>query len=167
MQKPESFIEIFLQPGEVFFGDSTTRIRTILGSCVSITFWHPIKLMGGMTHIMLPERGKLNHAHEFVLDGKYADEAMRLMLNEIKSAGTQPSEYEVKLFGGGDMFSKNTKKVKNLIGEKNAFAAIALLNQYGFLINAKHFGGLGHRSIIFDIWSGHVWVRHSPILPSH
>lgn len=161
MKKPDSFIEIFLQPGEVFFGDSTTRIRTILGSCVSITFWHPTKLLGGMTHIMLPQRGKLNPPNELVLDGKYADEAMRLILDEIKSAGTQPSEYQVKLFGGGDMFSKSPSSDKHHIGVKNTSAATALINQYGFLLHAKHFGGLGHRSIIFDVWSGYVWVRHS------
>ena len=137
MQKPESFIEIFLQPGEVFFGDSTTRIRTILGSCVSITFWHPTKLMGGMTHIMLPERGKLKQAHELVLDGKYADEAMRLMLDEIESAGTQPSEYQVKLFGGGDMFSKNTTIDKNLIGEKKRFRSNSVIKSTWFFDQCK------------------------------
>ncbi|MDH4285030.1 MAG: hypothetical protein OEV35_06905, partial [Gallionellaceae bacterium] len=27
---------------------------------------------------------------------------------------------------------------------------------------AEHMGGTGHRNIFFDIWSGHVWVRHQP-----
>ncbi len=39
-------MDIFLQPGELYFGDSDTCIRTVLGSCVSLTFWHP-KLLGG------------------------------------------------------------------------------------------------------------------------
>jgi chemotaxis protein CheD len=160
MQKPDSYIDIFLQPGEIFFGDNSTRIRTILGSCVSITFWHPTKLIGGMTHIMLPARRKRNLIGAQFLDGKYADEAVRLMLNEIECAGTHPREYQVKLFGGGDMFSKNTSSDQNHIGIKNTLAATELLNQYGFSLHAKHFGGLGHRSIIFDIWSGYVWVRH-------
>jgi chemotaxis protein CheD len=161
MQKPDSYIEIFLQPGEIYFGDNTTRIRTILGSCVSMTFWHPTKLIGGMTHIMLPERGKRNRNDVQCLDGKYADEAVRLMLNEMACAGTHACEYQVKLFGGGDMFSKNNALDKHHIGVKNTLAATALLNQHGFSLHAKHFGGSGHRSIIFDIWSGYVWVRHS------
>jgi len=34
-------LEIFLHQGEVYFGDRDTRIRTVLGSCVAITMWHP------------------------------------------------------------------------------------------------------------------------------
>jgi len=166
MQKPESYVEIFLQPGELYFGDYATRIRTILGSCISITFWHPVKLIGGMTHIMLPERGNLGRKKEVVLDGKYADEAIRLMLSEIKSTGADPSEFQVKLFGGGDMFSKYTASDNQHIGTKNTIAAKQLLNEYGFLLHARHLGGHGHRSIIFDIWSGYVWVRHDGATPS-
>jgi chemotaxis protein CheD len=32
-------------------------IRTVLGSCVSITLWHPVKRVGGMCHFLLPTRG--------------------------------------------------------------------------------------------------------------
>ncbi len=166
MKKPDSVIEVFLQPGEHFFGNHETRLRTILGSCVSMTFWHPTKLIGGMCHIMLPKRSETNHSKVHALDGKYADEALTLMMQEISNAGTHPREYQVKLFGGGDMFSKSkyTESQKVHIGEKNIVAAEALLKQNGFLLHAKNLGGLGHRSIIFDIWSGYVWVKHSQIL---
>ena len=50
MKKPQSVIEIFLQPGELWFGDEQTRIRTILGSCVAVTLWHPGRRIGGMCH---------------------------------------------------------------------------------------------------------------------
>ncbi len=164
MHKPESYIDIFLQPGEFFFGDSETRIRTILGSCVSMTFWHPINLVGGMTHIMLPTRGSEKHKDELTLDGKYADEALKLILSEIKKTGTHPREYQVKLFGGGDMFSKSTALEKQHIGIKNIIATKSLLEKNGFSLHAKHIGGLGHRNIIFDIWSGYVWVRYKAVI---
>jgi len=45
-EKPPFVIDIFLQPGELYFGDRHTRIRTVLGSCVSVVFWHPEKLLG-------------------------------------------------------------------------------------------------------------------------
>jgi chemotaxis protein CheD len=166
MKKPDGVIEVFLQPGEYFFGDHETRLRTVLGSCVSITFWHPTKLIGGMCHIMLPERSEAKHSKVHALDGKYADEALTLIMQEINNAGTHPREYQVKLFGGGDMFSisKYTDAQKVHIGEKNIVAAEALLKQNGFLLQAKNLGGVGHRSIIFDIWSGYVWVKHSSTL---
>ncbi|MCK6396767.1 MAG: chemotaxis protein CheD, partial [Zoogloea sp.] len=91
-------IDIFLQPGEVYFGDRGTRIRTVLGSCVSITFWHPRLLLGGMCHIMLP--GRIGKAPDEP-DGRYADEAVSLLVDEMRAAGTQPRDYQAKLFGGG------------------------------------------------------------------
>ncbi len=59
-------IDVFLQPGDVYFGDRHTRLRTILGSCVSITLWHPQRLLGGMCHFILPARpaaGTLDGPH--------------------------------------------------------------------------------------------------------
>jgi chemotaxis protein CheD len=103
MLEPEYFIEIFLQPGDFYFGDVNTRIRTILGSCVSITIWHPTRMIGGMCHYLLPSRPKKSDS---ALDGHYADEAMKMFLQEVKAARTHPAEYRVKVFGGGNMFQK-------------------------------------------------------------
>lgn len=99
--KPEHIIEIFLQPGELYFGDRNTRIRTILGSCVSLVFWHPKRLTGGMCHYMLPSR---MHGSRAGLDGRYGDEAIALMLKEIHASGADPRDFRVRLFGGGNMF---------------------------------------------------------------
>ena len=35
-----------------------------------------------------------------------ADDAMKMFLQEIKAAGTSACEYQAKIFGGGNMFSK-------------------------------------------------------------
>lgn len=163
MHKPAHVIEIFLQPGEVYFGERDTRIRTLLGSCVAVTVWHPGLLLGGMCHYMLPKHpaGKRGAP-----DGRYADEAMELMMREIRNAGTRPSEYQVKLFGGGHMFSACQAVSEDHVGAKNIEMARALMKQHGFSSCAEHLGGAGHRKIFFDIWSGHVWVRHQPPVAS-
>jgi hypothetical protein len=68
LHKPEFFIDIFLQPGEFYFGDHETRIRTLLGSCVAITMWHPRLRIGGMCHYLLPmHRGRSGKTE---LDGR-------------------------------------------------------------------------------------------------
>ncbi|MDX8400908.1 MAG: chemotaxis protein CheD [Gallionellaceae bacterium] len=159
MKKPAHAIEIFLQPGEVYFGDRDTRIRTLLGSCVAIVMWHPELLIGGMCHYMLPKHpgGK-----RVPLDGRYAEEAMELMLHEIHKAGTLPGEYQVKLFGGGHMFSKRQAPSADHVGAKNVEMARKLMKLHGFTTCAEHLGGVGHRNIFFDIWNGHVWLRHQP-----
>lgn len=168
--KPKHVLEIFLQPGEVYFGDENTRIRTLLGSCISITLWHPKRRIGGMCHYMLPSRGGNGSPSP---DGRYADEVMVLFLRELAMAKTAPAEYEVKLFGGGNMFPQAAKWRKGRptsmlprsdsesISYKNIEKGRTLMEKQGFKIKTEHVGGNGRRHIIFDIWSGHVWVRQS------
>lgn len=162
MQFSSDAIDIFLNPGEVFFGDSSVRLRTLLGSCVAITAWHPRLLVGGMCHYMLPARrkGKINH-----LDGRYADEAVLLLLKEALRNQTNPYDYEVKVFGGGNMFlRKPGEKVAALnVADRNVIAAQELLIRHGFCAAAEHLGGEGHRNIIFDIATGDVWVKQEPV----
>lgn len=150
-------IDIFLQPGDVYFGDRDTRIRTVLGSCVSITFWHSRLLLGGMCHYMLPER---NGFAEGFRDGRYADEAISLLVDEMRAAGTQPHDYETKIFGGGRMFSFNSGRGPLDIGNRNIETGRRLLRGYGLEPASEHLAGVGHRSLIFDVASGGVWVRH-------
>ena len=153
---PSHVIDIFLQPGDHYFGDSDTRIRTLLGSCVSITMWHPQLLVGGMCHYMLPTRTRRGST----LNGKYADEALQLMINEAKLIGTVPREYQIKLFGGGNMFPNAEKQLVTHVGLKNAEAGRALLKQHNLTINAENLGGEGHRNLFFEVWSGDVWMQH-------
>lgn len=152
-------IDIFLQPGEVYFGDRGTRIRTVLGSCVSITFWHPRLLLGGMCHFMLPER---NGDAAGQPDGRYADEAINLLADEMRAAGTRMSDYQAKLFGGGRMFPLAAGNGALDIGNRNIEMGRRLLRRHGIEPVREHLAGMGHRSIVFDVASGDVWVRHMP-----
>lgn len=159
MDKSAHSIDIFLPPGEVYFGERDTRIRTLLGSCVAIVMWHPRLLVGGMCHYMLP---KQHEKKQGTLDGRYADEAMELMLREIRNTGTRPCEYQVKLFGGGHMFSAHQAMSRDHVGARNVEVARRLIKLHGFSSCAEQLGGIGHRNIIFEIWNGRVWVRHQP-----
>lgn len=152
-------IDIFLQPGEFYFGDRHTRIRTLLGSCVSIVMWHRQRLIGGMCHYVLPSR---HGPADGTLDGRYAEEAMELFMREIRLARTRPEDYEVKLFGGGNMFPQHKKRAGCTdVPTKNVTAARALIERYSLKLMAENLGGEGHRHIIFDIGSGDTWMRRA------
>lgn len=156
----DSRMEIYLLPGELHFAGAETRIHTVLGSCVSIALWHPHTRNGGMCHFMLPSRGKPPQGN---LDGRYADEAMTLMLRELNASGAHPSACQVKLFGGGNMFGGERGESSFDVARANIEAARVLLSQAGFAINGEDVGGFGHRRIIFDLADGHVWVRHEKL----
>ena len=110
------------------------------------------------------------------LDGRYAEEAMQLFLREIRSSKSHPSEYQLKVFGAGNMFSHDPPKTackpygtreeiqaSTNVACKNIAIARSLATLHGFTIEAENLGGVSHRQVIFDIWSGHVWVRHAKV----
>jgi chemotaxis protein CheD len=148
--------EIFLHPGEHFVGDANYRVRTLLGSCVSITLWHPGKCIGAMSHFLLPSRGARRIDN---FDGHFGDEAMWLMLRELARAGVAPPECEAKIFGGGDMFPLNHGAGCLNVGKANGEAAQRLLRGYAIPVISECLYGEGHRQVIFDIATGHVWSR--------
>ncbi len=162
MTKPGHVVEVFLQPGEICFGDEHTRIRTLLGSCVAITLWHPGRGIGGMCHYILPSRGACRNKP--ALNGRYGDEALQMLLNEIRSQHGDPTAFEAKLFGGGYMFAGPPASVDApaQVQTRNVDAGHALLAQHGIKVKAHHLGGNGHRQVIFDICSGDVWMKQVP-----
>ncbi len=154
--------ERFLLPGEWHFG-SGGRIRTLLGSCVAVTFWHPALRMGGMCHFVLPTSGG---APSRDLDGRYGDQAVALMVAAAQRTTPRLLEYRVGLYGGGRMFDGLPREDVHDVGQRNIEAAHRLLAQHGLLISDRHCGGPGHRNIALDLDNGAVCVRHSQLTPS-
>lgn len=152
MYNPDGVIEVLLQPGDLYFGDRRTRIRTLLGSCVSLVLWHRGERIGGMCHYMLPSRRHPGSR----LDGRYADEALHLLLERIRASGSQPQDYRISLFGGGNMFGELCQRN---IGQSNVRAGLELLAAHGLKCHERHAGGDGYRNLIFDVCSGHIALR--------
>lgn len=154
-KNPEDIFEVYLHPGEWHFGDEDTRIKTLLGSCVSFTLWHPERKVGGMCHYMLPSRESKPPKGQ--LDGKYATEALELLIMEIEKENTRPRDYIAKVFGGGSMLDLTGIN----INERNIEIARKLVKHYGFQMEGECLGGVGHRNVVFDVWSGEVWLKKS------
>jgi chemotaxis protein CheD len=155
---PSAPPEVILQPGEYFVGGGM-RVRTLLGSCVSITLWHPRRRIGAMSHFVLADRGG---ARRGTPDARYGNEALALMMAELALLKVAPEECEGKIFGGGDMFPEQASRMAGMagVGRRNGEAAWALLEASGVKVVSQHLYGDGHRQIIFDLDTGHVWVRH-------
>ena len=109
-------------------GDASFVVRTLLGSCVSITLWHARRQFGAMSHFLLSSRSPLNRTGAVgverrrsgtELDGKYADEVLVLMLDQLKDAGIKGIECQAKIFGGGNMFAHRRMEDHLDIGKKN------------------------------------------------
>lgn len=158
MTRHPNMIDIFLLPGEYFVGGPEYRIRTLLGSCVSITLWHPVRRIGTMSHFLLSAR---NSASEEGLNSRYGEEALALMLAELRAMGVDPAECQAKIFGGSKMFPGLEDRKAGNIGRQNGEVARRLLRAHGIPVVSESLYGVGHRNIIFDVSSGNVWSRQA------
>ncbi|SNT10901.1 chemotaxis protein CheD [Noviherbaspirillum humi] len=157
-----STIDIFLQPGEYFVGGEDFSIRTLLGSCVSITLWHPRLRIGAMSHYLLPAPLNMRCGAP---DARYGEDAMALMAAELQRLGAALQECEGKIFGGASMFPEQ-RDINFQIGRRNGETARRLLQAHGIPVVSQSLYGEGHRQIVFDIATGHVWSRQVKPTPA-
>lgn len=148
-----SGIDIFLHPGDWYFGAGDTRILTTLGSCIAVSLWHPQLQMGGMCHYMLPGTAQPGDA----LNARYGEDALQLMVAEVRRLRSNPGDYEAKLFGGASMFDVGPGG--SSVARRNISAAERLEERYNLNVVARSLGGCGYRQLVFNIANGDVWVR--------
>lgn len=152
MRVPEANDACLLQ-GEWFFG-AGRAIYTLLGSCVAVTVWHPSRRIGGMCHFVLPNGPR----SQIDMNPRYADGALRALATEIQRVGLINSEFEVGLFGGGNMFS-NSEFGAYDIGKRNVDAGRRILLASEFRIAREQTGGKVYRQVHLDLTTGHILVR--------
>lgn len=156
--------KVVLHAGNYCFENAGTHVHTLLGSCVSITLFHPIRKIGGMCHFALPYNIETQRSR---LNPRYGDDCMTLFLRSIKRTNTQLKDYQAKIFGGGNMYEKHpvvdfSAEQTRAVGEKNVVAAFSLLTQHNIDIQVAHVGEFGYRRIVFDVTTGEVWVKFVP-----
>ena len=148
--------EIFLLPGEFYFGNEYKNIKTLLGSCVAITMWSPRLKLGGMCHYKLPRRLTNSSTR---LDGNYGEEAMLLFMQNMSRYMLRPENMVVGVFGAGNMFDQQIKTDEKSIGVQNIRLAHQLLAKLRFTIAHESLGGNVSRKIAFDTVRGKVKVQ--------
>jgi chemotaxis protein CheD len=162
----------FLSAGDFHFGPGPLQVRTLLGTCVAITLWHPARHIGGMCHFVQPRRTGA-HSTERLPAGRYADEVMGLFADRLRATGTAPAQYVVKVFGGGNMFPDRMANVDcrrdactergrascRTVGCQNIRIARELQRAGGYSIAAENVGGHGSLQLLFDLGTGAVAVK--------
>ena len=144
-----------LMPGELFFGEKVPVLRTLLGSCVAVTLWHPGRRIGGMCHYLLP--GRTRGAGQ-ARDGKFGDEALSMMADALRRAGTKPSDYEARLYGGADTMPDLPRSMK-YVGERNIETGWRLIDELGFRLVDVDVGDCVPRVVIMSLLTGAVEMK--------
>lgn len=146
-----------IEPGGLYFGDDEDIIYTLLGSCVAVTLWHPVKKLAGMCHVILPNVENNERHH------RYADCAIEYFITQLKFFKTSAPDYEVGVYGGGNMFPgirQGTKSSQSIVGDRNIEKVISLLIINNFHIKFKDVGGESARKLTLIRNTGEIGLEH-------
>ena len=132
--------------GEYFASSKPTVIYTLLGSCVAVCLFDPIKRIGGMNHIFLPGKADFNN---FNAPARYGINAMELLINRILNIGGKRRNLVAKVFGGANMLPDISEA--NGVGRKNIDFTIEFMKNESIDIVSWDMGGLRYEKSIFSI----------------
>lgn len=119
-------------------------LSTILGSCVAVCMYDPIRKIGGLNHYLLPNDGTSRPQEK-----KYGAMAMELLINGLLRNGATRSNLKAKVYGGANITSKFSS-----IGARNVEFAFSFLKNEGFDLVTHSTGGNNAMRVHFHGASG-------------
>lgn len=126
-----------------------------LGSCIAVALYDPETRLGGLGHMLLPNRP---HKQPLGSDTKYVDAGICLMADELIRAGAAKDSLVAKITGGANMFETSYQTLINSIGARNARSARETLAELGIPLVGEDIGGNCGRTVEFDLASGKMMV---------
>ncbi len=147
-----------IYPGEYYVTDKDELIGTLLGSCVSVCLHDSENKVGGMNHFMLP--GRIRGSDILNDDSaKYGIAAINRIIELMLKKGAKRENLTAKLFGGGKILNLPVNGNQNMIPADNIRVAKLLMELDDIPITAMDVGANYTRKIIFDAFSGKVYLR--------
>lgn len=143
---------VSLHIGDVHAASSATKIKTVLGSCISACMFDPTTGIGGMNHFLLP--GDVNDAE---LSTRYGVNAMEVLINEMMKAGANRLRLRAKVFGGADIFQANHPLL--MVGKKNIAFVRQFLDTESIPIDRERLGGTSGLIVHFHTNTYEVFVK--------
>ena len=153
--------EVYLKPGEVWIGNRPTIVTTVLGSCVSVTFFHAASGFSGICHALQPRCPNSYQCGRGCKDTfRYATCAIEAIKEQLSAKGAKPTDIEVKLFGGSSLIgsSRSDAKTKS-VGRQNIEAATESIEKYRLHLRVINVGGNVGRKIKFNTADGVVLMK--------
>jgi chemotaxis protein CheD len=147
----------FLHASHVFISAEGQPISIILGSCVAVCLWDPVKGIGGAAHFLLPTwdgRG--------VSSPRYGDVAVSVLLQKLLEAGADRAQLRAKVFGGGCLFDSLRETDSNRephIGTRNVEIAVDMLTKARISIISTVVGANRGQRISFRTDTGDAVIR--------
>lgn len=124
---------------------SPTQLVALLGSCVGVALVDPLSAIGGLAHVMLPERPPMVDQA-----AKYADSAVPALLAAVEQAGARRDRLQAMIAGGANTLSTKTDGMLR-ISRKNIETVKAALRTAEISVQAEDLGGTTARKMWVDL----------------
>ncbi len=132
-----------------------TRVDTVLGSCVAVTFFHRHRSIGATFHALLPRWRQYETALAPDRVYRYVDSAVDTVCNMLVGYGCNPRDMECKIFGGAQTMCAGGMSA----GRHNVQAAFEAMTARRLRVVATDVGGDQGRKLVFFSHTGEVFVR--------
>lgn len=152
-------------PGAYHVVEDGRVLSTLLGSCVAVCLYDPIRRLIGMNHFLLARRRQTVDGSLLVSEaGRYGIHAMELLINAMLKQGAERRRLRAKAFGGGNVLGRECGKGEDFfcIGALNVRFVREFLSNEGIPVVAADLGGNIGRQIHFSPKDFTVFVKKIP-----
>ncbi|MGD9546788.1 MAG: chemotaxis protein CheD [Candidatus Krumholzibacteriia bacterium] len=126
-----------------------------LGSCVGLTLYDPVAVVGGMIHCMLP-MSKIDPDKARLRPYMFVDTGVAAMLGELYAMGAQRQNLIAKVAGAGSPLGREETF---RIGQRNYTILRKFLWKNNILIDKEDVGGSKARTLYLYMADGRTTVK--------
>lgn len=145
---------VHLNIGDYRASATPAILSTILGSCVAVCLYDPVRKIGGMNHILMPGRADMKNFNQAA---RFGINAMELLINQLFALSSGRMKLIGKVFGGGTVIPSISEAFG--MGPKNIDFAFAFLENEGIEVASYDVGGRVSRKLYFHTDTGEVFLK--------
>lgn len=155
-EQESNVLEIPMGGLGVTTADKTT-LQTFVGSCVAVCVYDDVAKIAGMAHVMLPKNNTFDPVPK--PEGKFADVALKVLIERLTSSGANPIRLKAKMAGGANVFRNESKQNMFNIGLRNIEAIRSALKEKKIPLLSEDVGSKNGRWVTFDVSSNQMTIR--------
>ena len=126
-----------------------------LGSCIGLVAYEPVRKVGGILHLMLPDSA-ISPEKAAAHPGMFADTGLPEFFRQLAAFGLRPGALKLFVAGGANVIAgEDTFR----IGERNMKATVEFLGRNGFRAVRSDIGGSVNRTLHLELASGLVRLK--------
>jgi chemotaxis protein CheD len=152
---PDSRIVVGVADVQVARDPGKSIVTYALGSCIGVTLWDPVAMVGGMLHFMLPD-GSQSPERAAACPAMFADTGVPLLFQRAMRLGAEPRRSVLCAAGGAEILAEDGHF---RIGARNRTFLRKLFWRNSALLVGDDTGGAHSRMLTLSLKDGTVTVR--------